>query len=103
MAKVVKLLHKDVPPGNLADFGSTWMQHLRVFIHGQVRDYIMRGGKLGSLALKAGVGAQTLSRLAYYESIHPRASTIDGIIDALDLYEEVGKQMIAYGRSRNHK
>lgn len=102
-AKIVKLRDHNAKPGNLSDFGSTWMQHLRVYIHGQVRDYIAKGGRLNRLALAAGVGAQTLSKLAYYESKQPRATTIDGIIDALDLYEEVGKQMIAYHKQRSGK
>ena len=102
-ARVVNIKTKEPMPGNLSDFGSTWMQHLRVYIHGQVRDYITSGGKLKGLALRAGVTTATLSRLAYYESVHPRASTIDGIIDALDLYEAVGKQMIAYARQRKLK
>lgn len=104
MTNVVKL-RKDqrtlAGQGNITEFGSTWMQHLRIFLQGKVRDAYHDRVNMGKLALKAGITPGTLSKLVHLETKHPRATTIDGIIDALNLYEEVGRQMIEYGRSRN--
>lgn len=93
-------IHSPSHSGNLSDYGSSWMGQLRVYLQGQARDAMRRGVKLNTMALRAKVTSSTLSKFIYMETKYPRATTLDGLIDALDLYEEVGRMMIRYAQAR---
>jgi DNA-binding phage protein len=49
---------------------------LRVVITQEVRAFVASGGKLKDLAVRSGLTATTISRLAYMETKYPRFHTI---------------------------
>lgn len=60
-------------------------QQLRSSIQRLARAYVQRGGKLKVLAAESGVAQSTLSKLAHYETKHPRMSTVLGVSVALGI------------------
>jgi len=100
-AKVIKLpVKQQSHVGNLSDLDNDLTKQVRVMVNARVRDYIRQGGKLNRLALKANLTVATVSRLAYYETTRPMWRTIISVMEALELYEDIGKLMIAYGRKK---
>ena len=49
---------------------------LRQIISDEVRRYVQSGGKIAGLAAKTGLGAGTISKLAYNETKYPRMHTV---------------------------
>jgi DNA-binding phage protein len=48
----------------------------------EARAYASRGGRLGELAARAGLSPQTVGRLVYGETIHPRLRTVLALLQA---------------------
>ena len=74
--------------GNLPDIDADFTTAVRAFINHIVREYVMDGGRMNSLALKANLAFATISRLAYYETARPQWHTIMAVIMALDKFDE---------------
>lgn len=114
-AKIVRLARgkgvgKRPPPeqslaalGNLPDIDADWMVMLRAFINGLVRDYVRAGGKINRLALKSGLGANTIHRLAYYETTRPAGHTIFAVIMALDAMPQFEELTARYNKAHGER
>jgi len=57
----------------------------RVLINARLRDYIRSGGRMQALALRSGISLATIQRLAYFETAHPRATTLFSVARALGI------------------
>lgn len=56
---------------------------LRRIIADQTRDYVAHGGKINQLAADTGLAGNTISRIAYNETKHPRMHSIIALLDTL--------------------
>ncbi len=75
--------------GNLRDADPFELQ-ARAVINARVRDYVAGGGRIKTLALKAGLTPATVSRLAYNETTRPQFHTIVVICKALHIPLRIG-------------
>jgi DNA-binding phage protein len=101
MNNVVKL-PRSKTPGNLEDIDADYSKLVRAFINRLVREYVRDGGKIKTLALKSGVGAQTISRLAYYETTRPTWHTVMAVLKAMEAMKEFADLTTRYAK-RNTK
>lgn len=59
------------------------MAELRDLITAKVKEYVMSGGKMKVLSVKAGISPNTVSRLAYGETSRPHLRTVVYVLFAL--------------------
>jgi len=83
-------LHKRERPGNLRDDDEPFEIQARAIINARVREYMAGGGRLGVLAVKAGLSTGTVSKLAYYETTRPQMHTIVVICKVLRIPLRIG-------------
>ena len=89
MSNVIPI-NKRTRPGNLRDDDEPFEIRARAIINARVREYIMGGGRLNVLAVKAGLSVGTVSRLAYYETTRPQMHTIVVICRVLHIPIKIG-------------
>ena len=82
--------------GNLADIDSDYTALVRAFVNARVREYVAGRGNISRLARKAGITSATVSRLAYYETTHPRWHTVMSVITALECMHEFAELTMRY-------
>jgi DNA-binding phage protein len=98
-AKIVSLPTK-VPKsiGNLPDIDGDYTTVVRAFVNSKVRMYVAGKGNMNRLALKAGISYNTVHKLAYYETTHPRWHTVMSVIMALDAMTEFADLTTRYAQ-----
>jgi len=74
--------------GNSSDIDTDYTTLVRAFVNRLVRDYVKNGGNLNRLALKSSLNRNTVSKLAYYETTHPRWHTVMAVIMAMEAMKE---------------
>lgn len=97
MSNVVKL-HRQT--SNLEDLDRDYTSLVRALVNRLVRDYVVKGKKINSLALKAGLSQATVSRLAYYETARPQWHTVIAVIMALGAMDEFVKITAKFARGK---
>ena len=94
---------KPLQGGNLPDFPVKMIELKRLIILGAMREYYhaRKTGGVAALAERAGLNRATAQKLANGDTKRPAETTIDKLIDALDLEEQIGNAYIAWGEQKH--